>query len=156
MEGQTVEWIEKKCKRYGLSYQDTEDALQEIAVAVADFQIDPLKTNGATKQTIDKSIAKQQIYSILRQRTRSRRFNIELNKPVIDSMTDVDSRPDENAAICDFISTLSDTEKTIVRELIAGSSIDSIAEQLDLTWHTANRIRNEIRAKIKKHLVLAN
>jgi DNA-binding CsgD family transcriptional regulator len=145
-----TKWIASRARRMGFRGHDIEDVQQQILMVLIAFQFDPEKSNGASNRTVITAVIDRQLRCILRSRLRyANRITGSENIPseVIDTSYGINTARHismlEDLAIAR--SHLSPTAQQICDALADGQSINEIAQQLELSWHTIRKHVDAIR-----------
>jgi DNA-directed RNA polymerase specialized sigma24 family protein len=145
-----TKWIASRARRMGFRGHDIEDIQQQILMVLMDFQFDPEKSNGASNRTAITAVIDRQLRCIRRSRVRySDRVTGSENIPneVIDTSYGINTARhismSEDLAIAR--SHLSPMAQQICDALADGQSINEIAQQMELSWHTIRKHVDAIR-----------
>jgi hypothetical protein len=143
-------WIASRARRMGFRGHDIEDVQQQILMVLMDFEFDPEKSNGGSYRTAVTAVIDRQLRCIRRSRLRyADRVTGSENIPsdVIDTSHGVNAARHvsvlEDLAIAR--SHLSPTAQQICDALSDGRSINEIAQQMELSWHTIRKHVDAIR-----------
>ncbi len=145
-----VDLIVSRARRLGFRRQDLEDAQQSIVLTLLAFRFDASKTNGATESTVVTSVIDHQLFNLQRRRNRCARRIIECDKDIGENSAVATAWLDgpRIAARTDIAvanSRLSPIARQICAFLADGLSLNEIARELGVGWHTVNRHVQNIR-----------
>jgi ATP/maltotriose-dependent transcriptional regulator MalT len=145
-----TKWIASRARRMGFRGHDIEDIQQQILMVLMDFQFDPEKSNGASNRTAITAVIDRQLRCIRRSRSRyeNRITGSEnIRSEVIDTSFGTNAARhvsmSEDLAIAR--SHLSPRAQQICDALADGQSINEIAHQMQLSWHTIRKHVEAIR-----------
>ncbi len=145
-----VDLIAARARRLGFRRQDIEDAQQQIVLVLMDFRFDAAKSNGATEKTVITAIIDRQLLAIRRSRRRYASHVAGSEHIPLDVADATDSKTSQRqfAMMVDLEKArthLSSEAREICDSLAGGSSLNAIAEQMGLSWHTVRRQVVQIR-----------
>lgn len=150
--------IARRGRRQGLAGADLDDAVQEVAPAVLDFEYDPERWQGASLRTVLTAVIDRRLRALRRREARYRR-HIEMvldaararyetahgaQEPYYEEPTEV--AVDVRAVVA----ALSDEDRAICVALSEGCSLAEVALRLACDWHTVNRRVAKIREEFER------
>jgi len=150
-----VELAYRRARRWGFRGADTEDAVQEVALALLDLDYDPAVWNGrgeryAAGVVIDRRLATLRRCEV-RYRSRVQRW-MRLDNP---SQVEIDPSPDLTevdlrADIGGVLQELPAVTQCVARGLAAGESFREIALRLQIGWRVVQQESNRIRRHLQR------
>jgi len=147
-------WIATRARRMGFKRHDIEDVQQQIMLVLMDFQFDPERTNGASEQTVITSVIDRQLRKLKRSKNRYGEHvagSEDLPSDVEDDSFGAEATTHVNMAqdIAIARSQLTEFEQLICDALAQGLSINEIAKNMDINWHTVNKHVAKIRERFQ-------
>jgi len=153
LESWKVQLIVERAKRKGFRAHEIEDALQEIVLALLNYQYDPNQPNGGSEKTAVTSLIDKNLTFI--QRTRARhakhvqkygeRLGSRKEEDQLDwSQAEAEHRIDLRYDMATVGSRMKPLEREICTGLSQGKSRLQIAKSLGLTPYRLDRIIDEI------------
>ncbi len=140
-----------RAKRMGLRGHEVLEAQQEIALHVAAFQHQPERSNGASEATALTAVIDRRLKMLrragARYQRRQQRAHLLRVRPS-DHRQDLD-RHLLAVDVRDAIAGLPPTEQLVCQLLGQGATIASIARTLCCSWHSAQRIIENIRTQFR-------
>jgi DNA-binding NarL/FixJ family response regulator len=143
-------WISSRARRMGFQRQDLDDLQQQILLALMDFQFDPERSNGASERTAITSVIDRQLRQFRRTRKRYMGHvagSEHMPDQVIDSSygTDQSAHIGMSADLALARTLLSPVEREICDALADGQSVNAIAKNMGMNWHTVKKHVDTIR-----------
>ncbi len=141
-----VRLISARARKHGFRGSDLDDAEQQIALELLEFQFDEARSNGAAPATAVTSLIDRQLRKIHRgqERFRDRMELVALREePSVEELRDSQMTLD----VQDAIAALPPFGRQVCSALQSGLSIQETARQLGTHWH---RVRDEI-LRIRQH-----
>jgi len=151
--------IRSRARRLGFRRHDLEDSVQEVMLAVLEFEYDSEKSNGATEATALTTIIDRRLKTLLRSQQRyagllsraADRLAAECqgydDGPVCDEASGVERVA--SAELDQVLASMDSEMQQVCQLLMDGLSTAGIAEQLGMGWHRANRIVEAIRDRLQ-------
>lgn len=143
---------------FGFPEHEWHERMQDLAIAMANFQYVPAKSNGAAESTVLYALVTNRLRDCLRRKYR-REEESESLEALIEAKGEAveDSRRlrqrDLKALVLDVreaVAGLPPRERTICERLLSGESIAEIARGLHCGWHTVNRAIARIRGRFEE------
>ena len=148
-EGVLDEWkvqlIVRRAKRMGFRGLDLDDAVQQVVLTLIDFEIPESWLENATEKTTLTAVIDRRLAMIRRSESRSskREDVVRANR---DEACDSIERT-LSIDVTQAMQSLSELDRKICRGLSEGRSVNHLAQQLDMSWHT---MKSRIAA-IRRH-----
>jgi RNA polymerase sigma factor (sigma-70 family) len=148
--GWKLDLIARRARRLGLRGPDIDDAVQELALDVLDFDYDPQRAGGASEPAVLAGVIDNRLVSLLRSRDRYQMHLARLAADLgpdseIDESQDL-SRCELRSDVCDLVNALPADYQDVCLRLMAGESLAEIADARECGWHTIRRMLDQIRA----------
>ena len=145
----------RRARRLGFRGHDLDDAVQEIIVAVLEFEYDPALSNGASQSTVLTAVIDRQLKGLLRaKRRRDRRQEVVLEELGRARGTSTNGDVDEpflGEDVAQAVEQLPAHLQAICSGLANGESMTALAQRLGYNWYTLQRHVDEIREHFQKH-----
>ena len=152
--------IKGRARIMGFRRHDLEDAVQEVMLAVLEFEYEPEKSNGATETTALTTVIDRRLKLLKRSQ---RRYAGLIDRATEQLATDhqvnfdgpcaVDRAGEERIASAEVEAAIAEVDEEmqrVCRLLMEGLSTKAIAEHLEMGWHRADRIVAAIRERLKE------
>lgn len=151
--------IKSRARHMGFRRHDLEDAVQEVMLAVLEFEYEPGKPNGGSESTALTTIIDRKLLDLKRSKRRyaglieraTDRLAVEY-RGCEDGPFEED-RSGEGRIVTGEVSTalagLDAETLQIAQLLMEGMSTKAIAEQLGTSWHRADRLVSTIRERLE-------
>ncbi|MBX3452480.1 MAG: sigma-70 family RNA polymerase sigma factor [Planctomycetaceae bacterium] len=156
---QKLDLIRSRARRLGFRRHDLEDAVQEVMLAILEFEYDPDKSNGATETTALTTVIDRRLKTLLRSQKRYAGLLSRATDQLAVACQGFDDGPycEEagglervaSAELDEILSSMDEEMQEVCRLLMEGLSTTGIAEQLGMGWHRANRIVDTIRERLQ-------
>ncbi len=145
-----------RMRAMGVPQSDWPDRMQELAMALREFEYDPDRANGATEETVCYEVITRTLRRALRTQVREagryQRYlaargvgeggTCEEPHYYLDAPVDLD--------IQQVMAGLSRLDRRAMELLLDGCSRSAVAEALDCQWGTADRARERIRRALRQ------
>ena len=154
-----LDLVKSRARIMGFRRHDLEDAVQEVMLSVLEFVYDPENSKGATETTALTTVIDRRLALLIRAK---RRYAGLLNRAAAYLAADHQGFEDgpcieDDAAehrltseeVASIIATMDDDMQQVARLLMDGLSTKAVAEQVDMSWHRADRIVNAIRERLE-------
>lgn len=150
--------IKSRARLMGFRRHDLEDAVQEVMLAVLEFEYEPEKPNGGKEVTALTTIIDRKLISLKRGKRRyaglieraTDRLSAEYQR-CDDGPFHEDHSGDARVLSDEVTAALNGLDQEslqVARLLMEGLSTKAIAEHLDMGWHRADRIVAAIRERM--------
>jgi RNA polymerase sigma factor (sigma-70 family) len=155
---QLLDLIARRGRRMGLWGADLDDAVQDVAPAVFEFEYDPDKWKNASQLTVLIAVIDRNLRSVIRRETRYRRNlrraveHLQQRYDLLDGPLEP-SYEEPKELVVDVqaaVAELSEKDQSICTWLGYGLSIIEIAKRLGCDWHTVNRRITHVRQRFEK------
>ena len=153
-----LELIRIRARRLGFCRHDLEDAIQEIAITILDFEYDPENEHGASESTALTTVIDNRLISLIR----SQRSFTDLLSRVTDELvadySGYEDGPCETQSLESsmlqidlgtVMETMDEEMQQVCQRLMAGESIKAIAKTFGYGWHRVDRIVAQIRERLE-------
>lgn len=144
-----------RARRLGFRGHDLDDAVQEIIIAVLEFEYDPARSNGASPSTALTAVIDRQLKALLRaKRRRDRRQEQALEELGRTRGMATNGDADEpflGQDVAQAVAQLPAHLQAICTGLANGESMTALAQRLGCNWYTLQRHVDEIRAHFQSH-----
>ena len=154
-----LELVRSRARIMGFRRHDLEDAVQEVMLSVLEFEYDVEKSNGATETTALTTVIDRKLVSLKRVERRHSKIAQWATDELAAKCQGFEDGPfveDDSAEsrlsseeVTSIIATMDDDMQQVARLLMDGLSTKAVAEQLDMSWHRADRIVNAIRERLE-------
>ncbi|MHC4877909.1 MAG: RNA polymerase sigma factor [Planctomycetota bacterium] len=148
--GWKLDLIARRARRLGLRGPDIDDAVQDLALDVLDFDYDPQRAGGASEPAVLAGVIDNRLISLLRSRER---YQMHLARMAADLHPDSEIDDAQDLTRCelrsdvrDLINALPTDHQDVCHKLMDGESLAEIADDLGCGWHTVRRMLDRIRA----------
>lgn len=145
LEDWKVKLIEDRARARGFRAHEIDDALQDVVLAVKNFQFDPAKSNGASELQVFSRIVNTQLAFIARGQARAKNRILRLQER---RKTPMDWESDDSLKLdVDVIlASLEPKEMELCTALASGVSREAAAELFGMTRWELERMLRRIRA----------
>jgi len=152
-----VKLVMSRARKKGFGTDETEDLLQEVVLAIIEFEFDSGKSNGATERTALTALVDRKLKHM--QRSASRRMKHERLYRELCGQYDAQNIPAESSEcdpadeislkmdLGDMVARLSKIERIICKALSKGLPRSRIARKLQLSHGRIDRIIGRIRER---------
>ena len=140
-----VRLIRQRARRKGFRGFDLDDAQQQVALALLDFQFDEARSNGATEATAITAVVDRQL-AMLRRNEGREKHRREIASERYEQYYDM-SETERSLDVENAVGSLSELDQKVCRGLSEGNSLNRLAKSLGLSWHA---IRARVEA-IRQH-----
>ncbi len=151
--------VKSRARIMGFRRHDLEDAVQEVMLSVLEFQYDPEQPNGGTETTALTTVIDRRLSLLNRAKRRYAGLVDRASKNLAVECQGYEDGPfvDDDQAVQRLVSdevetvifSMDDEMQQVVRLLMDGLSTKAVAEQLDMSWHRADRIVTAIREHLE-------
>lgn len=151
--------IKSRAHLLGFRRHDLEDAVQEVMLAVLEFEFEPEKSNGATESTALTTVIDRRLKSLKRA---SRRYSglIERaghhlaaeHQACDDGPCQLERTGEDRVLSGEVEAAIGEMDaemQRVCRLLMEGLATKAIAEELRMGWHRANRLVTAIRERLE-------
>lgn len=152
--GWKLDLIARRARRLGLRGPDIDDAVQELALDVLNFDFDASRAGGATEPAVLAGVINNRLVSLLRSQERyqshlARLAAVQTSDDEIDDSQNL-AHVDRRCDVHELIGALSEDDQQVCRRLMNGESLTEIADALGCSWHTVRRMLDRIRASFEE------
>lgn len=145
-----------RIKALGFPRREWQDLMQELAVAIVEFEYDPDHVNGAKEETVLYAVINQHLLFMMRSRCRERRrFERHLRRmgvrkdgtylPGTEPCCEHDGPL--SADVQRVMGELSKFDRVVAKALARGLSRGAIARRLKCDWKTVNKAQRRIKQR---------
>ena len=154
-----LDLVKSRARIMGFRRHDLEDAVQEVMLSVLEFQYDPEQPNGGTETTALITVIDRRLLLLKRARRRYAGLvdraaaNLAVECRGFEDGPFVNDDQAEQHLVSEevdaVVASMDDEMQQVARMLMDGLSTKAVAEQLDMSWHRADRIVNAIRERLE-------
>ena len=148
--GWKLDLIARRARRLGLRGPDIDDAVQDLALVVLDFDYDQQRAGGASEPAVLAGVIDNRLVSLLRSRDRYQMHLAQIAADIrpeseIDESQDL-SHCELRSDVRDLVNALPADHRDVCHRLMDGESLAEIADDVGCGWHTVRRMLDRIRA----------
>lgn len=143
-----VDLIVQRARRMGYRRHELPDVMQRVALALRRFKFDPARSNGAQESTAVQALIDRRLLFMRRTEARYRKkveFASERSEPMCHA--------DDEYLVMDVrtaMAGLTECDRAICLQLMAGCSMDEAARNIGCSWHTVKAAVGRIAAHFRR------
>lgn len=150
--------IKSRARRMGFRRHDLEDAVQEVMLAVLEFEFDEEKSNGATETTALTTVIERRLKLLKRSQHRYADLLERATDRLAGDCGDCQEGPVdqdqtgeqlEQAEVSACLADLDEETQHIARLLMEGQTPNAIADELGMGWQRVTRLISVIRERLE-------
>ena len=128
---------------------DLDDALQQVVLTLIDFEVPESWLENATEKTTLIAVIDRRLAMIRRGESRSRKREDAAKANGDEACAAIE--PTLSIDVTQAMQSLSELDRRICRGLSQGQSLNQLAQQLEMSWHTIKSRIEGIRCHFERH-----